>query len=92
MTRTDMALMGAAVIVTFTLLSAAASRSAEAYSMAMRSQCAATVTAAAVIELAGADCRPDSGHAPAVVELCRLTHGRSARQVAQLPQCREGSK
>lgn len=89
MTRTDLALAGASVITAGVLLAAAANRSAEAYSMALQSQCAATVTAAAVIDLAGADCRPESGHAPAVVELCRLTHGRSARQVAELPQCKE---
>lgn len=88
MTRTDLALVGAGIITAGVLLAAAANRSAEAYSMAMQSQCAATVTAAAVIELSGADCRPDSGHPPAVVELCRITHGRTARQVANLPQCK----
>lgn len=91
MTRTDLALVGAGIITAGVLLAAAANRSAEAYSMAMQSQCAATVTAAAVIELAGADCpsAQAAGHAPAVIELCRLTHGRSAAQVADLPQCRE---
>lgn len=89
MTRTDLAIAGAAVITAGILLAAAANRSAEAYSLSMQAGCSATVTAAAVIELSGADCRPESGHAPAVVELCRLTHGRTARQVAQLPQCRD---
>lgn len=89
MTRTDFALIGAAVIVTFTLLAAAANRSAEAYSLSLEAGCSATVTAAAVIELSGADCRPESGHPPAIVELCRITHGRTALQVAKLPQCRK---
>lgn len=89
MTRTDLALAGAAVITAGVLLGAAANRSAEAYSLSMQASCAATVTAAAVIELSGADCRPESGHPPAIVELCRITHGRTARQVANLPQCKE---
>lgn len=87
----DSILAGCAVIVAGVLLTAASNRSAEAYSMAMQSQCASTVTAAAVIELAGADCASAqaAGHAPAVIELCRLTHGRSADQVADLPQCQK---
>lgn len=89
MTRTDLAIAGAAVITAGVLLAAAANRSAEAYSMSLEAGCSATVTAAAVIELSGADCRPESGHPPAIVELCRITHGRTARQVAQLPQCRD---
>jgi hypothetical protein len=84
----DSTLVGCAVIVAGVLLTAAANRSAEAYSMALKAQCAATVTAAAVIELAGADCA-SAGHTPSVIELCRLTHGRSAQQVADLPQCLE---
>ena len=91
MTRTDLALAGAGIITAGILLAAAANRSAEAYSMAMQSQCTATVTAAAVIRLAGADCDPASGHADEVVELCRITHGRTPTQVARLPQCREST-
>lgn len=89
----DSTLVGCAVIVAGVLLTAAANRSAEAYSMALKAQCAATVTAAAVIELAGADCASAkaAGHTPAVIELCRLTHGRSAAQVADLPQCLEAA-
>jgi hypothetical protein len=91
MSRTDMALAGAAVITAGILLAAAANRSAEAYSMSLQASCAATVTAAAVIELSGADCRPEGGYPPAIVEMCRITHGRTAAQVADLPQCRESS-
>lgn len=91
-TKSEVILAGCAVIVAGILLAASANRSAEAYSMAMRSQCSATVTAASVIELSGADCAEAAGHAPAVIELCRLTHGRSAAQVADLPQCREDAQ
>jgi hypothetical protein len=91
-TRLDLALAGAGIITAFILLAAAGNRSAEAYSLSMQASCAATVTAAAVIELAGATCAPDAGHAESVVELCRITHGRSAKQVALLPQCRESER
>ena len=89
--KTDVIFAACAVIVAGILLAAAANRSAEAYSMALQSQCAATVTAAAVLELAGADCpsAETAGHGQAVIELCRLTRGRTAAQVTNLPHCRE---
>jgi hypothetical protein len=89
MTRTDLALAGTGIIVAGILIAAAANRSAEAYSMSIRASCTATITAAAVIDLSGADCRPDGGYPPAIVALCERSGGRSARQIADSPQCRE---
>lgn len=84
----DIALVGSALVLVGLLGIATLNPAAEAYKMAMEAQCASTVTAAAVIELSGASCSDTAGHVPAVVELCRLTHGRTAAQVANLPQCR----
>lgn len=88
MEKLDIALVGIGLITAGYFIAGANNKSSEAWSMSLQAQCAATVTAAAVVELAGGDCLPESGHPPSIVELCRLTHGRTAKQVANLPQCK----
>lgn len=88
MKPTDIALMGCALIVGGLLVTSMRGTETEAYGMSAQARCEAAIVAAAVIELAGGDCMPESGHPSSIVELCKVSKGRTAAQVANLPQCK----
>jgi hypothetical protein len=91
MTRTDLALAGAAIIAASGLVAAAINPGREAYAAIMPINCNAAIIAAATVGLAGESCpsAEASGHSEDIAALCRVAGGRTVRQIKALPQCRE---